>query len=73
MCSFKGQPIEEPAAQLGAKPTQTTGTVYNWTRADDPVSTLDKEVIVLDQIGICRFCHSEMYYGGRRGSALRIP
>lgn len=74
VCFWPANDIEEePAARLGAKPTRTTGSTYVWARPDEPVSTLDKEVVAIRQYGECDFCGAELFLDGRRGSALRIP
>lgn len=74
ICGFRGVPIDDPPREdLGAKPTQTTGSTYVWTAANESVTTLDKTVVVLDQVGTCPFCHGEQFLDGRRGSALRVP
>ncbi len=73
VCGFAGQPLETPAANLGVKPTTVNGSTYVWTNSTDALSTLDKETIVQDQVGTCRFCHGERYFDGARGSGLRVP
>ncbi len=74
VCGFAGVDINDsPAARLGAQPVTVNGSTYVWTAADDAISGLDKETMVVDRRGVCPFCHSERYLDGAKGSGLRVP
>jgi hypothetical protein len=74
ICNAPGvDATREPAARLGLKPVEITGSVYVGPRADSPVESFDKEVVVQHQSGTCWFCNGERYLDGHRGSGLRIP
>jgi hypothetical protein len=74
ICGFPGvDATMTPAARLGLKPVEITGTVYVGPDADSDPRTFDKKVMVLTQSGECPFCHGERYLDGRRGSGNRVP
>lgn len=74
VCDFPGVPADmEPGARLGLKPVEITGAVYSGPRADSPVESFDKKVMVIRQSGECPACGAERYMNGRKGSGNRVP
>ena len=74
ICGFGGVPVDmEPGARWGLKAVEITGTVYVGDRADDPVTSFDKQVMTVPRSGECPFCLGEMWIGGRKGSGNRVP